>query len=262
MGMETWSDIFSWVFPSTRYLAFAMIIIGCLCSNQKRNLGWHRLMRYTAFIYGTTYFYWNLISTQEDNLAKNHLTLDRSDFQELYTKYYLKSEGYLFKEERKNFFTNITASYQEQNIYIPDPLDSRFYEWIAYLVILAMGISGVFGIRVLKPWTIGHQFSILRLSFSLGMAPGIIGNGIICSVTYWYWANTKKASMIGKDVNIGSIALWVSIAGILLIDFWALIRHALVDTKLEVRKELEANKSKFRLGRCLIFKRPSFTISR
>lgn len=201
-------------------------------------------MRYTAFIYGTTYFYWNLFTVHEPSLQKKHLALDRSDFQDLYLKYYQKSEAYIFKGERKNFFTNVTATVEDQSVFIPDPLDDRFYEWVIYILIAAIGFAGHQGLIVLKPWVSGHKLSILRIAFSLGIAPGIIGNGIISSVTYWFWSSKDKAIMFGKDVYAGSLALWVCVSAILVLDLSILIRYAFVDSKALVWKQLEAAKSK------------------
>jgi hypothetical protein len=67
ISMDAWKSIISWTFVVMRYVGFVMIILGCLLSGAKKNNGWTRLVRYVAFIYGTTYFWFNLVVHSKGN---------------------------------------------------------------------------------------------------------------------------------------------------------------------------------------------------
>jgi hypothetical protein len=122
-------------------------------------------------------------------------------------------------------------------------LDARLYEWFAYFVIFLIGITGSCFYKGITPAKEAFKFCLLRIAFSLAVAPGIIGNALLSLATYLFWANTKGVQFVGKDVAAGSMALWIFLSIILIIDFIILIMHAYSNRNEQIFKQLESSNS-------------------
>jgi len=105
MGIDTWKSVWAWIMVLFRYIGLIMVIVGSLISVPGKNNGWTRMIRYVSFIYGVSFFWFNLvINTESAGVQTESLSLERSNFQTMYDEYNDKSLGYLFSFERYNIF--------------------------------------------------------------------------------------------------------------------------------------------------------------
>lgn len=104
LGVNDWANLLAWLFITPRYLALILIIVGCLISKPDKSNGFTRLVRYVSFIYGTTYFYYNLTKFSNWNKEEFFCT---GDMETIYHIYNFKSAFRLVSWERGDFLPNI-----------------------------------------------------------------------------------------------------------------------------------------------------------
>lgn len=104
LGVYDWANLLAWLFITPRYLALILIIVGCLISKPDKSNGFTRLVRYVSFIYGTTYFYYNL--TKFSNWEDEEFFCT-GDMETIYHIYNYKSAFRLVSWERGDFLPNI-----------------------------------------------------------------------------------------------------------------------------------------------------------
>lgn len=194
MGMSAWKDILSWLWVSARYISVICIIIGCLIQGDQTYFGWTRLVRYVSFIYGTTYFLWNLQENVQDgkNVKVVSYLSDRSDFKDLYDKYYEKSENFLFSFERFHIFKNIVASDKTTFallMKLPELFDGRFYELVILIVVYFIAILTFGGLSPAKRWAFSHKMNAIRVTLYLALFPGLIGRAFWNQALYNFFRN-------------------------------------------------------------------------
>jgi hypothetical protein len=179
LGIDSWADIFAWIFVSVRYIGLIMIIVGCLISGPGKNNGWNRFVRYVSFIYGTTYFLFNFnVYTKDDTtgLAATSLLSDRSNFTKLYAEYFSKSADYLFSFERFDLFKDITGKKGSVTVDIVEWYDGQFYELAIYGIFTILSLVTLGGLK--KGSGFAQKMSSLRFSLSLGLGPGLLGKAL------------------------------------------------------------------------------------
>jgi len=227
MGIDAWASIFAVLVILLRYVAYGMIIVGIFLSRPGSNIGWTRMIRYVSFIYGVTYFYYNLFNNTKDSTIgiKTISSFDdRSNFGVMY-KTYVERSNYLLKFERSlfDFFPTVEGSKGLISVEIAGLFNELFYEILVYIGFIVASLVTVTGLRIKGCNALAMKLNSLRWAFSLSFAPGLLGKALQFQFPYSYWKNDFGLDMKGKGVAGTQTFIWVVLAIVIFIDWLILL---------------------------------------
>jgi hypothetical protein len=167
---------------------------------------------------------------------------DRSDFKDLYQKYWDKSENYLFSFERFDVFQDIISTTHPMKVY--ELFDGRFYEFVILIIVFFLAVGTFVGLSPSRGWGIAHKMNSMRVALCLAITPGIVGRAYFKEAVYWYFRYKLNAHIVGKMIAFCELVAWIVMSLWLLVEVIVLLMNGLKDYRESIYQDCFINKSK------------------